>query len=43
VPILELETDKALQKIPAPCSGTLKIIAVADWTYAAGTVLGEIL
>jgi pyruvate/2-oxoglutarate dehydrogenase complex dihydrolipoamide acyltransferase (E2) component len=41
-PLFELESDKALEEIPALASGTLKIIAQADGTYAVGTVLGEI-
>lgn len=42
-PLFELESDKALQEIAAPASGTLKIMAKADRAYAVGTVLGEIL
>jgi pyruvate/2-oxoglutarate dehydrogenase complex dihydrolipoamide acyltransferase (E2) component len=42
-PLFELESDKALEEITAPASGTLRIIAAADVTYAVGTVLGEIL
>jgi pyruvate/2-oxoglutarate dehydrogenase complex dihydrolipoamide acyltransferase (E2) component len=42
-PLFELESDKALEEIAAPASGTLKIIAEMDATYTVGTVLGEIL
>ena len=42
-PILEISTDKVDTEIPAPASGTLASIDVAeDSTVAVGTVLGRI-
>ncbi|TLX71333.1 biotin/lipoyl-binding protein [Pseudomonas nicosulfuronedens] len=38
-----LESDKSMQEIEAPASGTLKIIAQAGETYEVGTVLAEII
>jgi len=37
-----LESDKSVQEIEAPASGTLKILKPVGETYEAGTVLGEI-
>lgn len=37
-----LESDKSMQEIEAPASGTLRIIKAAGETYEVGTVLGEI-
>jgi pyruvate/2-oxoglutarate dehydrogenase complex dihydrolipoamide acyltransferase (E2) component len=37
-----LESDKSLQEIEAPASGTLRIWQPAGATYEAGTILGEI-
>ena len=37
-----LESDKSVQEIEAPASGTLKILKPAGETYDVGTVLGEI-
>jgi pyruvate/2-oxoglutarate dehydrogenase complex dihydrolipoamide acyltransferase (E2) component len=42
-PLYELESDKSLQEIEAPASGTLRIIAATGVSYEVGTVLGEIL
>jgi pyruvate/2-oxoglutarate dehydrogenase complex dihydrolipoamide acyltransferase (E2) component len=38
-----LESDKSVQEIEAPASGTLKILKPAGETYEAGTVLAEIV
>jgi pyruvate/2-oxoglutarate dehydrogenase complex dihydrolipoamide acyltransferase (E2) component len=42
-PLFELESDKALEQIAAPASGTLKILVSVDGSYPVGTLLGEIL
>jgi pyruvate/2-oxoglutarate dehydrogenase complex dihydrolipoamide acyltransferase (E2) component len=39
-PLFSLETDKAVQEIEAPASGSLTILKQADGTYPVGTVLG---
>lgn len=36
------ESDKSVQEVEAPASGTLKILAETGETYEVGTVLGEI-
>lgn len=41
-PLYALESDKSVQEIESPASGTLKIIADIGETYKVGTVLGEI-
>lgn len=41
-PLYALESDKSVQEVEAPASGTLKIIAVAGEVYKVGDVLGEI-
>ncbi|MCM2459382.1 dihydrolipoamide acyltransferase [Pseudomonas sp. CG7] len=38
-----LESDKSVQEIEAPISGTLKIIAQAGEVYEVGAVLAEIV
>ena len=38
-----LESDKSVQEIEAPVSGTLKIIAQAGEVYEVGAVLAEIV
>lgn len=38
-----LESDKSVQEIEAPASGTLKIIAPAGETYEVGALLAEII
>ncbi|MNR65091.1 Dihydrolipoyllysine-residue acetyltransferase component of pyruvate dehydrogenase complex [compost metagenome] len=38
-----LESDKSIQEIEAPASGTLKVIAQAGETYEVGTLLAEIV
>jgi pyruvate/2-oxoglutarate dehydrogenase complex dihydrolipoamide acyltransferase (E2) component len=43
-PLYELESDKSLQEVEAPASGTLKItVNTTGETYPVGTVLGEIV
>ncbi len=42
-PLYSLESEKAVEEIPAPASGRLKIIAPVGETLKVGTVLGEIL
>ena len=42
-PLYALESEKSVQEIEAPASGTLKIIAQIGETYPVGTVLAEIL
>ena len=42
-PLFSLESDKAIEEIPAPASGKLKILAPTGETLKVGTVLGEIL
>lgn len=41
-PIYALETDKSVQEIEAPESGTLTQKVAAGETYAVGTEIGEI-
>ena len=41
-PLFSLESDKSVNEIESPASGTLKIIAAVGETYIVGTVLGEI-
>jgi pyruvate/2-oxoglutarate dehydrogenase complex dihydrolipoamide acyltransferase (E2) component len=41
-PLYELESDKSVQEVEAPASGTLRILAAIGEVYAVGTVLGEI-
>lgn len=43
-PLYELESEKSVQEVEAPASGTLRIIVRATGeTYPVGTVLGQIL
>jgi pyruvate/2-oxoglutarate dehydrogenase complex dihydrolipoamide acyltransferase (E2) component len=42
-PLYEMESDKSIQEVEAPASGTLRILAAIGETYPVGTVLGEIL
>ncbi|MEM5388764.1 lipoyl domain-containing protein [Paraburkholderia phymatum] len=42
-PIYALESEKAVNDIEAPATGTLKIQKLAGESYEVGTVLGEIL
>ena len=41
-PLYALESDKSVQEIPSPASGTLKIIATPGTVYEVGAVLAEI-
>jgi pyruvate/2-oxoglutarate dehydrogenase complex dihydrolipoamide acyltransferase (E2) component len=41
-PLFALESNKAIEEIEAPASGTLRVIAQPGETYPVGTVLGEI-
>ena len=41
-PLYSLESDKSVEEIPAPASGTLKILAETGQEYVVGSVLGEI-
>jgi pyruvate/2-oxoglutarate dehydrogenase complex dihydrolipoamide acyltransferase (E2) component len=40
--LYSLESDKAVQEIDAPASGTLRIIIAAGETHPVGTVLATI-
>jgi pyruvate/2-oxoglutarate dehydrogenase complex dihydrolipoamide acyltransferase (E2) component len=42
-PLYALESEKSVQEIEAPTSGTLKIMVSIGATYKVGTVLAEIL
>jgi pyruvate/2-oxoglutarate dehydrogenase complex dihydrolipoamide acyltransferase (E2) component len=41
-PLYALESEKSVQEIEAPCSGTLRIIEQAGGTFKVGAVIGEI-
>lgn len=41
-PLFTIESEKSVQEIEAPASGTLKILKPAGESYDVGTVLGEI-
>ena len=41
-PLYSLESDKSVQEIEAPASGTLKVIAKIGEVYKVGHVLAEI-
>ena len=41
-PIYSLESEKTIQDIESPATGTLKIHKAAGSSFAVGTVLGEI-
>jgi pyruvate/2-oxoglutarate dehydrogenase complex dihydrolipoamide acyltransferase (E2) component len=41
-PIYSIESDKSVQEIESPFSGTLKIKAATGTIYPVGTVLAEI-
>lgn len=41
--LYSLESDKSMQDIEAPASGTLKILQPAGAVYPVGTKLGEIV
>lgn len=42
-PLFALESDKSVQEVEAPVSGTLRILKQPGETYDVGTVLGEIV
>jgi pyruvate/2-oxoglutarate dehydrogenase complex dihydrolipoamide acyltransferase (E2) component len=41
-PLFSLESEKAVEEIPSPASGRLKILAPIGETYQVGAVLGVI-
>ncbi len=41
-PLYSIESEKSVEEIESPASGTLKIMAVVGETYTVGTVLAEI-
>ncbi len=41
-PLYSLESEKSVQEIEAPATGTLKILQAAGEVYTVGTVIGEI-
>lgn len=41
-PLFSLESDKSLNEVEAPASGTLRILKEPGETYAVGTILGVI-
>jgi pyruvate/2-oxoglutarate dehydrogenase complex dihydrolipoamide acyltransferase (E2) component len=41
-PLYALESDKSVQEIESPATGTLKIIATVGQVYEVGAVLAEI-
>lgn len=41
-PLFELESDKSLNEVDSPATGTLRIVKEAGETYEVGTVLGLI-
>jgi pyruvate/2-oxoglutarate dehydrogenase complex dihydrolipoamide acyltransferase (E2) component len=41
-PLYSIESDKSVEEIESPASGTLKIIAAVGETYPVGMVLAEI-
>jgi pyruvate/2-oxoglutarate dehydrogenase complex dihydrolipoamide acyltransferase (E2) component len=42
-PLYSVESDKSVQEVEAPASGTLKILAEAGGSYRVGHVLAEIV
>jgi pyruvate/2-oxoglutarate dehydrogenase complex dihydrolipoamide acyltransferase (E2) component len=42
-PLYALESEKSVQEIPSPASGTVRIIAQTGEVYEVGTVLAEIV
>lgn len=42
-PLYSLESEKSVQEIESPASGTLKILKTAGEVYEVGTLLGEIV
>lgn len=41
-PLFSLESDKSVNEVEAPASGTLRIIKQPGETYEVGTILGTI-
>lgn len=41
-PLFEVESDKSINEVEAPASGTLRILKQSGETYEVGTVLGVI-
>lgn len=41
-PLYALESEKSVQEIESPASGTLKILKPSGETYQVGTVLGQL-
>ena len=41
-PLFALESDKSVQEVESPATGTLKIIKAAGETYDVGTILATI-
>ncbi|KPF81126.1 dihydrolipoamide acyltransferase [Brevundimonas sp. AAP58] len=41
-PLFALESEKSVNEVDAPASGTLTILKPVDETYDVGTVIGEI-
>ena len=41
-PLYSIESEKSVEEIESPASGTLKIMATVGETYPVGTVLAEI-
>lgn len=41
-PLFALESDKSVQEVESPATGTLRILKQPDETYEVGTVLGII-
>jgi len=41
-PLFSLESEKSVQEVESPATGTLKILKPVDETYEVGTVLGVI-
>ena len=42
-PLYSIESDKSVQEIESPATGTLRILAAVGETYTVGTVLAEIV
>jgi pyruvate/2-oxoglutarate dehydrogenase complex dihydrolipoamide acyltransferase (E2) component len=42
-PLYTLELDKAVQEVPSPASGIVKVHAEAGQTYPVGALIAEIL
>src|SRR6185437_9296183 len=41
-PVVEVETDKATTELPAPATGTLRIVVVAGDTVPVGAILANV-